>query len=86
MEKGIGGAPFWRAEFQKNYEFSRQGNYDSTHSANPLACAAGLAVLNEIKKKNLTFNAEKLGSYMITRLSEMKINFLIKYFLFKERV
>jgi 4-aminobutyrate aminotransferase-like enzyme len=29
------------------------GNMSSTHSANPLACYAGLAVLDEIKEKNL---------------------------------
>ena len=28
------------------------GNMSSTHSANPLACYAGLAVLEEINKKN----------------------------------
>ena len=31
------------------------GNMSSTNSANPIACQAGLAVLDEIEKKKFSF-------------------------------
>ena len=37
------------------------GNMSSTHSAGPLACAAGLAVLEEIENHNLVSEAERKG-------------------------
>ena len=35
------------------------GNMSSTHSANPLSCFAGMAVLDEIREKKLTNQAKK---------------------------
>jgi 4-aminobutyrate aminotransferase-like enzyme len=37
------------------------GNMSSTHSANPLVCAAGLAVLEELESRNLVEEAERKG-------------------------
>lgn len=37
------------------------GNMSSTHSANPLVCAAGLAVLEELESRNLVAEAERKG-------------------------
>jgi 4-aminobutyrate aminotransferase-like enzyme len=37
------------------------GNMSSTHSANPLVCAAGLAVLDELESRNLVAEANRKG-------------------------
>ena len=48
------------------------GNMSSTHSANPLVCAAGLAVLNEIENKNLIQNTNKKSIILFNGLKELK--------------
>ena len=48
------------------------GNMSSTHSANPIVCAAGLAVLNEIEEKNLVFESEQKGILLQNLLLELK--------------
>jgi 4-aminobutyrate aminotransferase-like enzyme len=40
------------------------GNMSSTHSANPLVCAAGLAVLEEIASKNLVSETMRKGKLL----------------------
>jgi 4-aminobutyrate aminotransferase-like enzyme len=44
------------------------GNMSSTHSANPLACAAGLAVIEELEKRDLVSEAARKGTLMFTKL------------------
>ena len=51
------------------------GNMSSTNSANPLACQAGLAVLDEIKAKNLIFQAKKKGKFLFSQLNLIKNKF-----------
>lgn len=46
------------------------GSMSSTHSANPISCAAGLANLKYIKKHNLIDRAETLGNQMINYLTD----------------
>ena len=41
----------------------------STNSANPMSCAAGIAVLEEIKNKKLTKRSKELG-----KILELKLN------------
>ncbi len=48
------------------------GNMSSTHSANPLGCSAGLAVLREIKRKNLIKETERKGFILNKFLSSLK--------------
>ena len=48
------------------------GNMSSTHSANPMVCAAGLAVLNEIKNHSLVFESEKNGEILLHELEKIK--------------
>lgn len=48
------------------------GDHGSTFGGNPLACAAGFAALNTILNDNLAENSEKMGSYFIKKLSELK--------------
>lgn len=40
------------------------GNHGSTYGGNPLACAAGLAVVNTIIDENLCANAQSIGDYI----------------------
>jgi 4-aminobutyrate aminotransferase-like enzyme len=48
------------------------GNMSSTHSANPLVCAAGLATLEEIEEKNLVDKAARKGALLHSKLNEIK--------------
>lgn len=61
--KGMGGGVplsgvIGRAEIM---DLPEVGNMSSTHSANPLVCAAGLAVLEELEARNLVTEAERKG-------------------------
>jgi 4-aminobutyrate aminotransferase-like enzyme len=51
------------------------GNMSSTHSANPLVCAAGLAVLEEIKSKNIVSETARKGEMLKNSLKNLKIKF-----------
>jgi len=62
--KGMGGGVplsgvIGRAEVM---DLPEVGNMSSTHSANPLVCAAGLAVLEELESRNLVSESERKGS------------------------
>jgi len=48
------------------------GSMTSTHTGNPVCCAAALANLDLILKEDLTGNARRLGEIMHTRLHQMK--------------
>ena len=47
------------------------GEMSSTHSANPLSCAAGLATIEEIESNNLVSESKRKGAILNSRLSEM---------------
>jgi 4-aminobutyrate aminotransferase-like enzyme len=51
------------------------GNMSSTHSANPLACYAGLAVLEEINKKKLLQNTKEKEKTLFKKLNQIKDKF-----------
>lgn len=51
------------------------GNMSSTHSANPMVCAAGMAVIKELEDKNLIDEAERKGNLMLKKLNELKKRF-----------
>jgi 4-aminobutyrate aminotransferase-like enzyme len=48
------------------------GSMSSTHSANPLCCAAGLANLEAIESRNLIAESERKGGILHRRLGEFK--------------
>jgi len=50
------------------------GNMSSTHSANPLVCAAGLAVIEEIENKNLVSEATRKGEILFSALNKLRKN------------
>jgi len=51
------------------------GNMSSTHSGNPVMCAAGLAVLEEIDEKNLIYESERKGLLLHGQLQELKSDY-----------
>ena len=48
------------------------GNMSSTHSANPIVCAAGLATLNEIERLDLINETKRKGKILLSGLNELK--------------
>ena len=48
------------------------GNMSSTHSANPMACAVGLAVLEEIESGNLIEESHRKGKILKEGLNKLK--------------
>jgi 4-aminobutyrate aminotransferase-like enzyme len=48
------------------------GNMSSTHSANPLVCAAGSAVIDEIVERNLIAETERKGKLLFNALAKMQ--------------
>jgi len=56
-------------------DLPENGDMYSTHSANPIACAAGLANLRALREDKLIENSRVLGELFHTRLNEMKNNF-----------
>ena len=51
------------------------GNMSSTHSGNPVMCAAGLGVLDEIENKNLVKESERKGQILHSKLKEVESEF-----------
>jgi 4-aminobutyrate aminotransferase / (S)-3-amino-2-methylpropionate transaminase / 5-aminovalerate transaminase len=51
------------------------GNMSSTHSANPLVCAAGLAVIEEIESRNLIAETARKGELLFNALGELQARF-----------
>lgn len=47
------------------------GDHGSTFGGNPLACSAGLAVMDIILSENLVQNSEKMGNYFLEKLSSL---------------
>ena len=51
------------------------GNMSSTHSANPLVCAAGLAVIEELEQRNLVREAARKGELLFKGLTGLQQRF-----------
>jgi len=73
LAKGIGGGfPLGAmAVTERLAEGLPPGSHASTFGGNPLACAAGLAVLHIIDEEGLVENARRLGDYLAARLTEL---------------
>jgi 4-aminobutyrate aminotransferase-like enzyme len=52
--------------------FDNGMEFFSTFGGNPVACSAGLAVLNVLEEENLQENARQVGTYLLSRLQELK--------------
>jgi 4-aminobutyrate aminotransferase-like enzyme len=51
------------------------GNMSSTHSANPLVCAAGLAVIEEIEERDLIAETARKGELLFDALGKLQTRF-----------
>lgn len=51
------------------------GNMSSTHSANPMVCAAGLAVLEELEGRNLVEETARKGKLLRSGLQSIMVEF-----------
>jgi adenosylmethionine-8-amino-7-oxononanoate aminotransferase len=58
---------FW-GPLDKNVQFA----HGHTFAGNPLASAAGIAVIDEIVQKRLTYKARKNGKYLFAKLESLK--------------
>ena len=72
--KGIGsGMPASAlAGESKIFDCMKPGEMSSTTGGNPLASAAALAVIDIMEKEKLPQNAHAMGTYLLTRLGELK--------------
>ncbi len=72
--KGMGGGVALSGVIGKKkiMDLPEIGNMSSTNSANPIACSAGLAVLEEIQVKKLTSKAKLNGQFMHKKLLNIK--------------
>ncbi len=75
--KGMGGGVAVSGVIGKKkiMDLPEVGNMSSTNSANPIACQAGLAVLDEIKKKKLVSKSKKKGEFLFRKLNNIKKKF-----------
>jgi acetylornithine/N-succinyldiaminopimelate aminotransferase len=74
MAKALGGgvaigAMMAKAEVAKSLV---PGTHASTFGGNPLACAAGVAVIEAIEQDNLLTNANEMGQYAMEKLERLK--------------
>ena len=84
--KGMGsGLPLSGIITSKKIMDIEDGFLQSTHSANPISCAAGIAVIDEIKRLNLVKKSFKLGKYLNSSLENFRKEFpeIIKHTLGK---
>src|SRR2546422_4269404 len=73
LAKSLGsGIPIGATIFDARLDFGVQGAHSNTFGGNPVACAAGMAVLDILEQDRLYENAERLGAHMHRRLEEMK--------------
>ena len=75
--KGMGGGVALSGVIGKKkiMDLPEVGNMSSTNSANPIACNAGLAVIEEIEKKKLTDNARVKGELLHKNLLKISHKF-----------
>ncbi|MDP4142868.1 MAG: acetylornithine/succinylornithine family transaminase [Bacillota bacterium] len=79
LAKGIGGGYPLSAMLTKDkYNIFEAGDQGGTYCGNPLGMAVGMAVVEEIIKKDLTSNAQVQGEYILKKLNEIQTKFLIK--------
>ena len=55
--------------------FNNGMEYFNTFGGNPVSCAVGLAVLEEIEKHNLQKNAMVVGTYLVNLLQKLKLTY-----------
>jgi acetylornithine/succinyldiaminopimelate/putrescine aminotransferase len=76
LAKGLAsGFPIGATLAKDPFSVFEPGDHNSTFGANPLACAAALAVQREIESKGLVENAANVGRYLVERLTQLGAKF-----------
>ncbi len=72
LGKGIGsGFPLSAMLTRKHFDLFEAGEQGGTYCGSALACAAGLAVLREIKQQNLPYHADQMGRLIKQGLKQL---------------
>ncbi len=72
LAKGLGGGmPIGAFLAKKAAAVFEPGDHGSTFGGNPVACAAGVAVLTEILNNNISAHAARMGEYLGQRLRDL---------------
>ncbi len=79
LGKGIGGGfPLSALLAKERLNIFDPGDQGGTYTAQPLAMAAGIAVLKELQDKNLVAHCRKMGDLIIKRLTELSEHYEIE--------
>lgn len=79
LAKGIGGGfPLSALLTKEEFNIFEAGDQGGTYSAQPLGMAVGLAVVEEVIKKEIAKNAQVQGNYLVNKLDDLKSEFNIK--------
>lgn len=79
LAKGIGGGyPLSAVLTKERLNIFDAGDQGGTYSAQPLGMAVGIAVVNEIINKNLSYQAKLQGDYIIEKLNKIKDKYHIE--------
>lgn len=71
-----GGLPLGALMIINRYKDAfKYGSHGTTFGGNPVSCAAGIAVLNEIFENGLLKNVEELGLYFRNQLDKLQIKY-----------
>lgn len=79
MAKSLGGGvPIGAFVVKREHcHILQPGNHGSTFGGNPLACSAGIAVLQAIADENLLENATEMGQYLREKLEGLKAKYAV---------
>ncbi len=73
LAKGLaGGVPIGAFLCKEEFAVLDPGDHGSTFGGNPLACAAGAAVVKYVVENDLAGNAGKVGAHLMQRLQALK--------------
>lgn len=73
LAKGLaGGVPIGALLSKEFASVFAPGDHGGTFGGNPLACAAGFAVMNHILDNDIVGNARKVGEYLKEKLTALK--------------
>ncbi len=79
LAKGLGGGVPIGALCAKEFAAKafEPGDHGSTFGGNPLACAAGIAVMETIIRDRLAENAGKMGKHLMNGLEKLKVKYTV---------
>ena len=73
LAKGLGGGvPIGAVVAKEKFCAFKPGEHGTTFGGNPLACAAGICVISELKDNYVLFRSNRASSYFFDRLEKLK--------------